>query len=53
MNTNAVHIIDTAVCGISAFHAYCPSCGYRCHRQAHTTEAQAVRCASRHNTTAH
>jgi hypothetical protein len=44
-----IHIIEETVLGIPAWHARCPSCGWRCHKQAHDTEAQAIKCAERHN----
>jgi hypothetical protein len=43
-----INIVESVVLGISAFHATCPSCGWRCHKKPHATEAQAIRCAERH-----
>lgn len=44
-----VNIIESVVCGISAFHAECPDCGWRCHRKPHDGDKQAVKCAEKHN----
>lgn len=52
-SVNLVHIIDTPVCGISAFHAHCGDCGWRCHKRPHDTEAQAILCAENHQNAKH
>lgn len=46
---NLVHIVQQDVAGISAFHAHCPACEWRCHRKPHGTVGAAIRCGERHN----
>jgi len=44
-----VSIIEQTVLGLNSYHAECQQCGWRCHAKPHTTDAQAIRCAERHN----
>ena len=43
-----VGIYASTVCGLDAYYAECLECGWRCHRQPHERQAQAVKCGQRH-----